>query len=431
MKNHPPRHRAALLSLPLLVWALACGERSPAPGAGPAAGGGGSGAAAATGKEKLSRIDALRSLPYLDFASETATPDEGGVTLHDDARAYPGYNLYTLRAQCAAELIDMSGRLVNRWQVSPCDEWQRAVLLPNGDLLAIGRSRRTRFLLRFDFDGDLLWRRELPTHHDVELTPSGDILAITLHPRDELIDGGVMSIRDDHFTLVDPGGAEVLASVSLYDAFRRAEARTGRRLLETVHAVQGDTKDFFHTNSVEWMDQRHLFGTHPLYDARHVLVSIKHQDLVAILDWDERALVWWWGRGELDGQHDATLLDNGNILLYDNGLLRGWGRALELDPRSGQIVWQYVASPPEELYTRGLGSARRLPNGNTLIGESERAHAFEVTRDGEVVWDFLVPHVNEEGRRVNFVRIVRHDKEAIEDLLRARRRRQRDAAAAR
>jgi len=418
--------RTALLSLPLLAGALACGEPAPpaAPAAGAAAGGGDQTAAA--GKEKLSEIDALRSLPYLDFAPEKADPAEGGVRLHDPARAHPGYNLYTLRALCAAELIDMSGRVVNRWQVSPCDVWGRADLLPNGDLLAVGRTGRTRFLVRLDFDGELVWRRELATHHDVEQTPSGDILTLTLSTRTETIDGEPMRVRDDSLTLLDPSGAE-RASVSLFEVFRRAEARTGRALLQTVHTRRGRARDFFHANSIEWMDRPHLFGTHPLYDPRHVLISIKHQDLVAILDWDEQELVWWWGRGELDGQHDATLLDNGNILLYDNGLRRKWGRALELDPRTNRIVWQYAASPPEKLYTRSLGAAQRLPNGNTLIGESERAHAFEVTRDGEVVWDFFVPHLNNRGHRLTFVRIVRHEKEAVEDLLRARRRRQRDA----
>jgi len=43
------------------------------------------------------------------------------------------------------------------------------------------------------------------------------------------------------------------------------------------------------------------------------------------------------------------------------------------------------------------------------------------------VWDFFVPHLNNRGHRLTFVRIVRHEKEAVEDLLRARRRRQRDA----
>ena len=34
------------------------------------------------------------------------------------------------------------------------------------------------------------------------------------------------------------------------------------------------------------------------------------------------------------------------------------------------------------------GGAFRLPNGNTLITDCDDAHMFEVTSDGNVVWDF-------------------------------------------
>ena len=37
-------------------------------------------------------------------------------------------------------------------------------------------------------------------------------------------------------------------------------------------------------------------------------------------------------------------------------------------------------------------AAQRLPNGNTLITESHCGRLFEVTRDGEIVWEFINPH---------------------------------------
>ena len=418
--------RAALWSLPpLLASVLGCADRSGAPPAG-----GGDAAAAAPAAKALSEIDALRSLPYLDASPEKADPAQRGVMLHDPERAYPGYNLYTLRGLCIAELIDMAGRVANRWQMSPCGRWARTELLPGGDLLVVGRQYGKRYLLRLDFDGRPVWRRELATHHDVERTPSGHLLVLTLERRPETIDGEEILMRDDLLTLLDPQTGVELSSLSLYQAFRRAEARTGQRILNAMHAKSEGADDFFHANSIEWMDRPDLFSTHPLYRPDHVLISIKHQDLVAIVDWDERDLVWWWGGGELDAQHDATLLENGNVLVYDNGLRRKWGRVLEIDPRTDEIVWQYVAEPREKLYTGSMGAAQRLPNGNTLIAESERGHAFEVTRDGELVWDFLVPHLDKDGHRVSLVRMVRHETAAIEELLRERRRRRAAGAGA-
>jgi hypothetical protein len=38
------------------------------------------------------------------------------------------------------------------------------------------------------------------------------------------------------------------------------------------------------------------------------------------------------------------------------------------------------------------GTRARLPNGNTLITESDNGRALEVNRGGEVVWEFYNPH---------------------------------------
>ena len=38
------------------------------------------------------------------------------------------------------------------------------------------------------------------------------------------------------------------------------------------------------------------------------------------------------------------------------------------------------------------GSSERLPNGNTLISESNRGRAIEVTPDKQIVWEFINPH---------------------------------------
>jgi hypothetical protein len=45
-----------------------------------------------------------------------------------------------------------------------------------------------------------------------------------------------------------------------------------------------------------------------------------------------------------------------------------------------------------DLFSKTLGSVQRLPNGNTLISESENGRAVEVTREGRVVWEFCNPH---------------------------------------
>jgi len=64
-----------------------------------------------------------------------------------------------------------------------------------------------------------------------------------------------------------------------------------------------------------------------------------------------------------------------------------------------------------------LASRQRLPNGNPLLANSDSGEAFEVTPEGEVVWRFLNPASNTEGRRATSVRIKRYPLELVDRLL--------------
>ncbi len=175
--------------------------------------------------------------------------------------------------------------------------------------------------------------------------------------------------------------------------------------------------DLVHANSVEFLRRPDLAAEHPLYALGNLLISTRHQDRVLVMNWESGELVWSWGEGELLGPHDATVLDGGNLLIFDNGLGRGWSRVLELDPRRGEVVWQYQAPEPTDFYTASRGSSQRLPNGNTLIAESDRGRAFEVTPEGEVVWSWINPDRDERGRVTTVVRMKRLPLEYVEPHL--------------
>jgi hypothetical protein len=49
-----------------------------------------------------------------------------------------------------------------------------------------------------------------------------------------------------------------------------------------------------------------------------------------------------------------------------------------------------------------------LPNGNTLITESDRGRVFEITPSGEIVWEFFIPEFQKkEKRRPTIYRMMR------------------------
>jgi hypothetical protein len=59
-------------------------------------------------------------------------------------------------------------------------------------------------------------------------------------------------------------------------------------------------------------------------------------------------------------------LTNGHLLIFNNGIKRS--SVLELDPIANRVVWKYE---DDTFYSRMRGSVQRLPNGNTLITESD------------------------------------------------------------
>ena len=93
-------------------------------------------------------------------------------------------------------------------------------------------------------------------------------------------------------------------------------------------------------------------------------------------------------------QHYPKLLDNGNVLIFDNQGHLGEGgasRVLELDPTTQRVVWSYTGDADNLFDSDRWGAQQRLANGNTLIVESTNGRAFEVTPAGEVVWDYRSP----------------------------------------
>lgn len=55
------------------------------------------------------------------------------------------------------------------------------------------------------------------------------------------------------------------------------------------------------------------------------------------------------------------------------------------------LISQYKDNPPTHFWSSVCSSAQRLPNGNTLICEAVSGRIFEVTRDKEIVWEFINP----------------------------------------
>ncbi|HWM95088.1 MAG TPA: arylsulfotransferase family protein [Thermoanaerobaculia bacterium] len=341
----------------------------------------------------------LRALPYLQ--GYKPAEDRPLVVERDPAAVSPGLNLYLSGHAAEAVLMDRKGEVLHRWRyplrrlwpdlaadpdMAKLEYWRRAWLFPNGDLLGIYEGLG---IVKLDARSNVLWSRRGGFHHDLQVLDGGRIWVLDregkLLPRINPAEG----VLEDFVTVLSPDG-EVVRRISLLEAFERS--RFGP-LLERMERAG----DIFHTNTLEVLDGR--FG----FRKGNVLLSVLKLDALAVLD-PEREEIVWARTGSWRRQHQPTFLDDGNILLFDN---RGPGgessRVIEIDPRTLEIRWQF-GGPEVDLFSKTLGSCQRLPNGNTLITESENGRALEVTRDGRVVWEFHNPH--RAGERKELVAVL-------------------------
>jgi len=358
---------------------------------------------AADGSDLQGEIDRLRALGYL--SGSDLAPDTTGVRINVPDVAQPGLNLYTSGHAPEAVLMDMDGAVLHRWEypfeeVWPpasftdrpgyfeVDYWRRAHLYPNGDLLAIYEGFG---IIKLDRDSNLLWSfpraaddsldADPGAHHDVFVDDEGLIYVLTrfAHVVERVNPG--WPILEDFITVLSADG-EVVDSFSLLEAFERSPFKT---LLGRMQ----ERGDVFHTNTLEIFDGRHA-EVAPIFRKGNALISVRELNVIAIVDMQRREVVWAvTGLG--NKPHQPTLLDNGNMLLFDNFAGERASKVIEFDPLTQQVTWEYPGENGGAFFSATCGSNQRLANGNTLITETDRGRAFEVDADGYIVWEFLNP----------------------------------------
>ena len=325
-----------------------------------------------------------------------------GLTAYDPARSAGGYTLFAPQTGGGAVyLVDIEGEVVHRWQM-PVRPGRDAVILPNGNLGYNGshpdpfRPYPVWPLWRGgDFyeatpEGEIVWRFEDPRHHhDAQWLANGDLLYATVEPLSEAVSARV--------TGGDPS-RDAPDGIVQGDVIRQVN-RQG----ETVW---------------RWATGEHLapedYPIHPIFDRRHwpfvnglgetrdglVLMSLRVTSGIIAVERETGAVAWRIGADKLAQQHTPIEMADGSILCFDNGNLRSgvtapYSRAVQIDPRSGRTVWEYADPLKPAFFSPYMGSAERLANGNTFVCESAFGRLFEVTPDGDVVWEYVIPFFGE------------------------------------
>lgn len=339
------------------------------------------------------------------------------VTVYDAERAQHGLTLYTSGHGAKALLVAMDGEVRHTWERPFSTVWDetaaaadpvpdnqtyfnKAHVFPNGDLLAIylgaGDSPYGYGMVKLDRNSGVIWKNLDHFHHDFDVTDDGRIYGLTHRFRRDPVDGVKHlpnPVLEDFLVVLSPDG-RVLRKISLLEAVNRSVDY--RKLLWRIPYYS--LEDPLHVNSVEVLDARkaRMLSTRiPAASEGQVLLSFRELagGSIALLDLEKEEIVWA-SQGVWMSQHDADVMPNGNIMLFDNrGDVdrTGRSRVIEIDPASGGVTWSYNGTEESKLESRIRASQEAQPNGNVLITESNGSRVLEVTRSGDIVWEYINP----------------------------------------
>ncbi len=353
-----------------------------------------------------------------------------GTTVNDKARAHPGLSLYN---PCAwgrkfrraaggkvfreARIINNDAEVLHAWSTDFVPDakrgWAIAKLDATGNLYAVNARSG---LVKVDWDSNTVWGVEKAFHHDFSIADDGRVWALVEHGRHATFEGQSFDLLDNGIVVLGLNG-EVEEEFWFFDVLQdmpelKAHVRKNldRRAPKGKESLARDEdedefgeeggrvlfgRDLFHANAFSFATKT-IEG---VWNEGDIITSIREMDMVVVLDRKTHEPKWHWGQGEVQRQHDPEQLENGNLLIFDNGRKRHWSRVIEFDPLTSKIVWEYK---DDGFFSSIRGLSQRLPNGDTLVVSSQRGRAFEVTPEGDVVWEYWSPDVFDGALRLPF-----------------------------
>jgi hypothetical protein len=316
-----------------------------------------------------------------------------GLVYRDKAKSFGGYTIYSPARGRHADLLDAEGRIVHQWHHP--EGIQHLKWLPNGNLLVHGLPPESAeglenvggcaaTLIELDRDSNVVWEhRDVYMHHDYQRLPSGNTLIArwqkmpsevsTRVQGGHIADGDPEWMWGDVVREIDPDGTTV------------RDWRSWEHI-STDHHIKcplESRKEWTHLNSLDVTPDGNW------------LLSFRLTSTLVIVDSETGDVRWRWTSDKVSHQHHATWLENGHVLVFDNGCHRrespSFSQVIEIDPETRKVVWSYHPETILGFYSFMISGCERLPNGNTFITEGATGRLFEVTSEGETVWEYVSP----------------------------------------
>ena len=377
-------------------------------------------------------------------------------------QAFDGYTLFAPKHNTMTYLMNNAGQVVHEWKKSEYEPGQTVYLLENGHLLRCCFTHTRGFtrggeggrIEEYDWEDNLVWEFDYASdthmlHHDIRLLPNGNILALAVEKKtqEECIAAGFQSrMLLDHELFPDyvieiqptrPKGGIVVWEWHVWDHLIQdndpAKANYGRVADHPERidvACNGRATPAFwnHMNSIDYnpaLDQILLSvrGCNEIWIIDHGTTSEEAKGYTGGRQAKGGGLLYRWGNPAAYGagdararqlfeQHNAQWIEpvcpgSGNILIFNNGLDRGYSSLEEIVPpvdaagsyplNAGTAwgperpVWHYEAKNRRDFFSSEISGVQRLPNGNTLVCEGVHGAFFEITPLGETVWRYVNP----------------------------------------
>lgn len=318
-----------------------------------------------------------------------------GLIFCDRRMASQGFTLLTPVEGSGAWLIDMMGEVIKWWKFSsPAANF--AELLPNGNILYAGIAEEHALsnlegasgtVLEIDWNGNPVWEySDKFLHHGVCRTRGGNTIVLKW-----------IELPNEIATKIEGGDNRTEKDGVMYGELIQEIRPDGRVMWEWEahkHIGPDELKRCPLCPRDTWL---HCNWVSELANG-DILVSFAKVNTVAIIQKNTGHLKWRWGSdGELAHQHSPMMTENGNVLIFDNGyhpsgIEQNYSRLVEVAP-NGSMVWSYVGPKGGEMknqiYSSMWSNCQRLPNENTLACEGTTGRVFEVTKWGELVWEWV------------------------------------------
>ena len=326
-----------------------------------------------------------------------------GLRASDVERACPGFTLFAPQSGGGkVYLIDLEGNVTHTWQM-PYPPGNSGYLTERGTLFYNGKTIEDskRFIserpwkggaaLEVDWNGRVLWEVRQPDHHhDGIRLRNGNVLLICLArlPQDLVpkIKGGMPGTEHNGEMYADYLVEMTTAGQVVW------EWRTWEHLdpeADCITAVQDQREEWTHGNGVAEL---------PNGD---IALSFRNISTVIIIDRKTGKIIWKLGAPPLSAANmprcHCPMATCSSSTTARTGLdhTMPFSRIIEVDLATKQIVWKYQEKRESDFFSPRISNAQRLPNGNTLICEGDFGRFFEVTHDGELVWEYVNPYFGE------------------------------------